>query len=206
MAIPDFQSLMLPLLKFAADRKEHASREATDSLAQTFQLSDEEKEALLPSGQQTIIGNRVYWALTHLKHAGILESTRRGFFKISQRGIEVLQQNPPRIDLRFLSQFPEYLEFRRTSKKEKNGVVEVESEILSRRTPQELFEESYQSIRQELAQELLIQVKKASPNFFERLVVDLLVKMGYGGSREDAMPYRLLCNDYCIDSLRRDVT
>ena len=186
MAIPDFQSLMLPLLKFAADGKEHAAREATDSLSQLFQLSDEEKEQLLPSGQQTIIGNRVYWALTHLKHAGILESTRRGYFKISQRGLGVLQHNPPRIDLRFLSQFPEYLEFRRTTKKEKNGVVEVESELLNQRTPEELFEESYRSIRQELAQELLNQVKKASPGFFERLVVDLLVKMGYGGSREDA--------------------
>jgi restriction system protein len=186
MAIPDFQSLMLPLLTFAADGKEHAAREATDSLSQLFQLSDKEKELLLPSGQQTIIGNRVYWALTHLKHAGILESTRRGYFKISQRGLGVLQQNPSKIDLRFLSQFPEYLEFRRTSKKEKNGVVEVESEILNQRTPEELFEESYRSIRQELAQELLNQVKKASPSFFERLVVDLLVKMGYGGSREDA--------------------
>jgi restriction system protein len=186
MAIPDFQSLMLPLLKFAADRKEHAAREATDSLAQLFQLADEEKEHLLPSGQQTIIGNRVYWALTHLKHAGLLESTRRGYIKISQRGLGVLQKNPSRIDLRFLSQFPEYLEFRRTSKKVKNGVVEVDSEILNQRTPAELFEESYQSIRRELAQELLNQVKKASPGFFERLVVDLLVKMGYGGSREDA--------------------
>ena len=98
MAIPDFQSLMLPLLKFAADGKEHAAREATDSLSQFFQLSDEEQELLLPSGQQTIIGNRVYWALTHLKHAGLLESTRRGYFKISRRGLGVLQQNLSRID------------------------------------------------------------------------------------------------------------
>jgi restriction system protein len=75
MAIPDFQSLMLPLMKLAADNNEHASREATDSLTQLFQLSGEEKELLLPSGQQTVIGNRVYWALTHLRHAGLLEST-----------------------------------------------------------------------------------------------------------------------------------
>lgn len=186
MSIPDFQSLMLPLMKLAADNNEHASREATDSLTQLFQLSDEEKELLLPSGQQTVIGNRVYWALTHLRHAGLLESTRRGFFKISQRGIVVLQQTPPKIDLRLLSQYPEYLEFRRVPKKEKMGVGVVEPEILSQRTPEELFEESYQSIRQELAQELLNQIKKASPGFFERLVVDLLVKMGYGGTREDA--------------------
>src|SRR2546430_17380619 len=126
MTIPNFQSLMLPLLKFTTNKKKHTAHETTDSLSQLFQLSDEEKEQLLPSGQQTIIGNRVYWALTHLKHAGILESTRRGYFKISQRGLGVLQHNPSRIDLRFLSQFPEYLEFRGPNKKEKNGAVEVE--------------------------------------------------------------------------------
>ncbi|HLX56438.1 MAG TPA: restriction endonuclease [Ktedonobacteraceae bacterium] len=186
MSIPDFQSLMLPLMQFAVDRNEHASREAADYLARSFQLTDEEKETLLPSGQQTVIGNRVYWALTHLRHAGLLESTRRGFFKINPRGVEVLQMNPSKIDLRFLSRYPEYLEFRRSSKKDNNGTRENELEIISQRTPEELFEESYQSIRQELAQELLNQVKKASPAFFEKLVIDLLLKMGYGGSRKDA--------------------
>lgn len=186
MGIPDFQTLMLPLLKFAADQKEHASHEATDELASQFQLTDEEQEALLPSGRQTIIGNRVYWALTHLKHAGLLESTRRGFFKITRRGIEALQHNPSRIDLKFLSQYPEYLEFRAGTKKEKTSINDIESEPISQRTPEELLEESYLNIRDELAQELLIQVKKASPSFFESLVVDLLVKMGYGGSRKDA--------------------
>ncbi|HVB73566.1 MAG TPA: restriction endonuclease [Ktedonobacteraceae bacterium] len=186
MAIPDFQSSMLPLMKYATDKNEHASREATDYLAQLFQLTDEEKETLLPSRRQTIIANRTYWALTHLKHAGLLETTKRGFFQITQRGMDVLQLNPTRIDLKFLSQYPEYIEFRRTSKKDRNGAGEIETEILSQRTPEELFEESYNSIRQELAQELIAQVKKASPAFFESLVVDLLVKMGYGGSRKDA--------------------
>lgn len=186
MAIPDFQSLMLPLMKFAADRKEHASREAANYLAQLFQLTEAEQKLLLSSGRQTVIENRVYWALTHLRHAGLLETTKRGFFKITQRGIDILEQNLPRIDLNFLSQYPEYIEFRRVSKKERNGTGGIEVEILSQRTPEELFEESYNSIRQDLAQELLSQVKKATPVFFESLVVDLLVKMGYGGSRKDA--------------------
>ena len=186
MAIPDFQSLMLPLMKYAADKNEHASREATDYLARLFRLTNEEKETLLPGQRQTVIANRMHWALTHLKHAGLLETTKRGYFQITQRGVDVVQRDLPRIDLKFLSQYPEYIEFRRVSKKERNGIGEIEPEVLSQRTPEELFEESYNSIRQDLAQELLSQVKKASPAFFEVLVVDLLVKMGYGGSRKDA--------------------
>lgn len=186
MAIPDFQSLMLPLMKYAADKNEHASREATDYLASLFQLTTEEKEALLPSQRQTVIANRMHWALTHLKHAGLLETTKRGYFQITQRGVDVVLRDLARIDLKFLSQYPEYIEFRRVTKKEKNGIGEIEPEVLSQRTPEELFEESYNSIRQELAQELLAQVKKATSAFFESLVVDLLVKMGYGGSRKDA--------------------
>ena len=178
---------MLPLLQYAANGNEHASREAADDLAQLFQLTEEEKQKLLPSGRQTIIDNRVYWALTHLRHAGLLESTRRGFFKITPRGEEILRQSPAKIDLKLLSQFPEYLKFRGSSKKAQSTLPDVvETEIISNQTPEELIEASYQSIRQELAQELLNQVMKASPAFFERLVIDLLLKMGYGGSLEDA--------------------
>ncbi len=184
MNIPEFQTLMLPLLKFANDQQEHASREAADYLAQLFQLSDTEREELLPSGQQTIFDNRAYWAKTHLKHAVLLENTRRGFFKISQRGIQVLQQNPQEINMKFLKQFPEYLQF--ISKRDKNGVEEAELETTSKQTPEELLEAGYQRIRQDLAQDLLSKVKSCPPSFFERLVVELLVKMGYGGSRKDA--------------------
>jgi restriction system protein len=188
MAIPDFQSLMLPLLKLAADNNEHATREATVRLAQEFLLSDDEKEILLPSGQQTVLGNRVSWAVSHLKHAGLLESTRKGFFRITHRGVQTLQQNPSRIDIKFLKQFAEYREFITPEKDKIPGVALPDGNIetITSQTPEELLEGSYQSIRQELAQELLSQVKKASPIFFEALVVDLLVKMGYGGSRKDA--------------------
>ena len=188
MAIPDFQSLMLPLLESSADNKEHATREAAARLAQVFQLSDDEKATMLPSGQQTVLGNRVAWAVSYLKHAGLLESPRRGFFRITQRGIQVLQQKPSRIDIKFLKQFGEYGESvasekdKPTSEGPTNSILEA----ITSRTPEELFEESYINIRQDLAQELLSQAKKASPTFFEALVVDLLVKMGYGGSRKDA--------------------
>lgn len=188
MSIPDFQTLMLPVLQFAADQQEHASREASESLANKFQLSDAEKEELLPSGVQTVFDNRVYWGISHLKHAGLIESTRRGFFKITLRGLQILQQNPSRVDIRFLKQFPEFRQFM-SPRKDKDGDeenVERVIEPITSQTPEELLEDSFQSIRQELAQDLLNQVKKASPSFFEKLVVDLLVKMGYGGSRVDA--------------------
>lgn len=186
MSVPDFQTIMLPLLKFTADQREHAFRETIEYLAMAFQLSEQEKEELIPSRQQTSFDNRVSWATSYLKRAGLLESTRRGFFKISQRGIQVLQQNPNRIDIKFLSQYPEFLQMREGTKKGKNGVEEVEIEAVTGKTPEESLEDSYQKIRQDLALEVLNRVKSCSPTFFERLVVELLVKMGYGGSRQDA--------------------
>jgi len=184
MSIPDFQTLMLPLLKFANDQQEHASREAADSLSQLFHLSEVEREELLPSGRQGIFDNRVYWAKTHLKHAGLLENTRRGFFKISQSGKDVLRTNPQEISMKFLKRFPQYIQF--ISGNGKTEIQEAEAEISSTQTPEELLEEGYQRIRQDLAQELLNRIKRCSPSFFENLVVELLVTMGYGGSRQDA--------------------
>lgn len=184
MSIPDFQTLMLPLLKFADDQQEHASREAADSLAQLFHLSEAERKELLPSGRQGIFDNRVYWAKTHLKHAGLLENTRRGFFKISHSGRDVLRTSPQEISIKFLKRFPQYIQF--ISGNGKTEIQEVEAEISSIQTPEELLEEGYQRIRQDLAQELLSRIKSCSPGFFENLVVELLVTMGYGGSRQDA--------------------
>ncbi|MBD2294042.1 restriction endonuclease [Anabaena sphaerica FACHB-251] len=186
MAIPDFQSIMLPLLQYAGDGKEHSLREAITYLADVFNLSDEEKKELLPSGQQAVFDNIVGWTRTHLKKAGLLQDPKRGFFQITERGKEVLSQNPAEINLKFLNQFPEFIEFK-TSKKD-NDKSESEPEIIeiSETTPQESIEFGYQKIRKELELELLNRVKSCSPDFFERLVVDLLVKMGYGGSRRDA--------------------
>lgn len=186
MSIPDFQSIMLPLLQYAGDGKEHSLREAITYLADVFNLSDEEKKGLLPSGQQTVFDNRVGWARTHLKKAALLEYPKRGFFQITDRGKDVLIQNPTKINIKFLNQFPEHIEFLNSKKDSDKSESEPEIIEISETTPQESIEFGYQKIRKELELELLNRVKSCSPDFFERLVVDLLVKMGYGGSRRDA--------------------
>jgi len=183
MPIPDYQSMMLPLLKFAGDKKEHSIREAIEHIANIFNLSEEERREVLPSGQQYIIDNRVGWARTYLKKAGLLESTKRSYFKITDLGLEVLQKNPKEINVKFLEQFPQFIEFRNLRKEKDED--EREEENLTQ-TPQELLEYGYQRIKKDLASELLNFVKKSSPRFFEKLVVNLLIKMGYGGSLKDA--------------------
>jgi restriction system protein len=189
VAIPDYQTVMLPLLSYTSDQQEHSTREAIDSLATQFRLSDAEREELLPSGQQSVFDNRVNWAASYLRHAGLLERTRRGCFRITDRGDQLLRQNPQRIDVKLLAQYPEFNEFKAGSRKERtNGhqPVEIVEPTTQQQTPEEMLEFGYQRIRQELAQELLSRIKTCSPSFFERLVVELLVKMGYGGSRKDA--------------------
>ena len=181
MAIPDYQSIMLPLLKLAGDRKEHSLREVIEALADEFKLTDEERKELLPSGRQATFDNRVGWARTYMKKAGLLESTKRGYFQITERGLDVLEQNPLQIDNAFLRQFPEFIEFQTPRDKKR-----IEQDISDTQTPGEEIEAAYQGVRQELATELLQTIKSCSPAFFERLVIDLLVKMGYGGTRKDA--------------------
>lgn len=183
MSIPDYQSIMLPLLEFAGDEREHTVREAIEFLADRFGLNDQERKMLLPSGQQAIFDNRVGWARTYMKKAGLLESPRRGYFRITSRGLKVLRAKPAKIDVSFLEQFPEFVEFR-SRRRETEATTDLLEQ--AQETPAELLERAYQDLRRELARELLDYVKKCSPQFFEQLVVDLLVKMGYGGSREDA--------------------
>jgi restriction system protein len=183
MAVPDFQSLMLPLLKLVSDGREHSIQEIRDHLANEFALTEEDLNQLIPSGVQTVFINRVSWARTYLAKAGLLEITRRSHVRITERGKEVLKQNPPRIDIKFLRQFPEFLEFMEKESDETQGSNIIEEE---KRTPEEILQEAYKEIRNNLAQELLTQVKNSSPAFFERLVVELLVKMGYGGSHSEA--------------------
>jgi restriction system protein len=184
MAIPDYQTIMLPLLKFSGDQQEHSLREAIDQLAQKFGLTEIERRELLPSGLQEVFNNRVAWARTYMGKAGLLESTRRGYFKITGRGVTVLKQNPDRIDVKFLEQFEEFRQFR-ALRHTKTEEEEVEGEI-HERTPEEALESAYKQLRDNLANELLQQIKSCSPGLFEKIVVELLVKMGYGGSRQDA--------------------
>ena len=184
MPIPDFQSLMRPLLAQIEDGREHAYRDVVDALASDFKLTPEERKVMLPSGQALLFSNRVGWAKTHLRMAGLVESTARGVFKITERGKVVLSANRDRIDLRVLRNQPGYEEAK-SKKREPNGVV-LSEEGREIRTPEEVIEESYQSIRDGLGSDLLQKLKLGSPVFFERLVVELLVRMGYGGTRKDA--------------------
>jgi len=180
MAIPDYQTIMLPLLKFAGDGQEHSLRETIDFLAHEFNLSDEERKKLLPSGSQATFDNRVGWARTYMKKAGLLESTRRGYFCITEQGKGVLAQNPQKINVKFLKQFPEFVEFQKPKKKGEIDPPPVDI------TPEESLEAAYQELQHGLSSELLQTVKQCPPDFFERLVVDVLIQMGYGGSRKEA--------------------
>ena len=184
MAIPDYQSIMLQLLKFLGDKKEHYLRDTIDYLSKIFGLTDEEYKELLPSGQQAVFNNRVGWARTYLKKAGLVESTKRAYFKITDRGLKILKDNPKEINVKFLEQFPEFIEFR--SIRRKKVAKPNEKEILINQTPEETIESVYQVMKEGLAAELLQNIKRSSPAFFEKLVLDLLVKMGYGGTRKDA--------------------
>jgi restriction system protein len=184
MAIPDFQSIMLPLLTLTGDQQEHSLRQAIGQLAGQFELSHQERTELLPSGRQATFDNRVGWARTYMKKAGLLESTRRGYFRITSRGLEVLRQSPREINIAFLRQFPEFINFQRAGQDE--PAAPSGEQPAATQTPEEQIDAAYQEVRESLARELLQAIKDQSPAFFERIVVDLLVKMGYGGTRKDA--------------------
>jgi restriction system protein len=184
--IPDFQTLMLPLLRLASDGEEHGLHDAREVLAREFRLTDTERAALLPSGRQAVFDNRVAWAKVYLQRAGVLDSPRRACFRISDRGRDVLRDPPDRITVKYLERFPEFIDFRYAAKERKetsepSGVVAEDGE-----TPEETLETAYQRLRGDMAAELLRRVKGSSPQFFERLVVEVLLSMGYGGSRKEA--------------------
>ncbi|MDF7807782.1 restriction endonuclease [Pontiellaceae bacterium B12219] len=188
MSIPDYQTLMLPVLKLAADETEHKFSQAVEELADEFSLSPEEKNELLPSGSQAVFNNRVGWARSYLKQAGLLASPKRGYFSITDIGRKLLQTNPSRIDNSTLEQFPAFIEFknRRRDKSEENGISEPTNEQDDSQTPEDSLAAAYSKLRSSLESEVISSIKESSPSFFERLVVDLLVKMGYGGNRKDA--------------------
>lgn len=187
MVIPDYQSVMLPLLKYARDGKEHHIRGAVEELAEEFRLSEEERKELLPSGRQAIFNNRAGWACTYLKKAGLLDSRKKGYFSITQRGSDVIKEKPASIDVNFLKQYKEFNEFYNKDKPtliDKPDIPEIEG--TKALDPEEFLEIAYQKLHNELVSEVLSIIKKCSAGFFESLVVDVLTKMGYGGSRADA--------------------
>lgn len=173
--IPDFQTLMLPFLKYAADKAEHTTREVREYLARYFRLSEEELQQYFPSRRASIFNNRVAWAKAYLKMAGFIENTQRGHFKITSAGLEVLRTNPEKIDLKFLSQYPGFKSYL-------SRVPASADAVEMAQTPEEVLEDTYKQLRKTLAAEVLSLVKSCSPAFFERLVLDLMLKMGYGGA------------------------
>lgn len=181
MTIPDYQTVMLPLLTYLADGREHQTRETVEAMSEEFDLSPEERQQLLPSGTSTVIGNRVGWARTYMKNARLVDSPKRGVVRITERGSQILSTHPQRVDAKFLEQYPEFVAFRTRHSDTPAGEPQVATS-----TPEEALEEAYQTLRASLEVELLQRVKSSTPAFFERLVVDLLVKMGYGGSFRDA--------------------
>lgn len=179
---------MLPILEVLQDGKEYSLRELATLVSDKFNLTEEERKELLPSENQTIINNRVGWARTYLSKAKLVDVVKRGQYVISKNGLELLKTNPSRVDVKFLKTLPSFAEWHKgqgSTKKEEAIVIQNE-ELETQSTPEELLDYSIQKIKNELADELLEKVKSSTPRFFEQLVIDLLIKIGYGGSRKEA--------------------
>jgi restriction system protein len=187
VSIPDYQSLMLPVLA-ACSKGEVRIGPVVEELARQLKLSSEEQSELLPSGQQTIFSNRVHWAKSYLSKAQLLEITRRGYFRITPRGLTVLQAPPPKIDIKFLMQFEEFRQFRDRSTVASEANSEMQPPPLEEQkaTPDEAMRSAYRQIETSLVHDLLKRIREASPDFFERLMVNLVLGMGYGGSAKNA--------------------
>jgi restriction system protein len=196
---------MLPLLKFSADGEEHSMQEAREGLAEIMGLSQEDLEKRLPSGRQSTFANRVAWAKVYLTQAGVLESPKRGKFHISNRGRQILIEAPDRISIKYLEQFKEFQEFRQASSKNRTQkVTHVGDDDNSSTTPEETLEQAYQQLRDEVANELLHLIKNNTPEFFEKLVIYLIVSMGYGGSVKEAGKATRKTADEGIDGIIKE--
>ncbi|KYG79504.1 restriction endonuclease [Roseivirga seohaensis] len=191
MMIPDYQTLMLPVLKSSANG-EISTSEVIDDLAEEYSLTQEEREELLPSGRQTTFSNRVHWAKGYLKQANLVQYTKRGYFTITEDGRRVLANAPQKIDNKFLEQFEAFQEFksRRGTRTDNSNEIEKSNVIEASSTPDELLRSSHQTITDTLADELLSRIREAKPILFEHVVVQLLLAMGYGGASDN--PGRLL--------------
>lgn len=185
MAVPGYQVWMSPLLAQLSDGKDHRVADLYEPLADKMQLSPSDKSEMLPSGAQLVYINRIGWARTYLKKAGLIEQSARGIVRITPRGLEVLRTHREPVDTAFLAQFPEFVEFRESgrSNHQETG-TNTQNDV--EESPEDTLNRIHAELRNELARELLERIKGSSPTFFEKLVVDLMIKMGYGGSREDA--------------------
>ena len=206
MAIPDFQAVMRPVLQSVGDGEPRSLADVRDIVKDVFGLTDEEKRVRLPSGHQTVINNRTGWARTYLNKAGLLTIPQRGMVQITERGLDVLENGPERISVAWLKQFPEFKEFQT----QKSGVVgagaikQPEITEVSNETPDEQLAAAHLSLMEILADEVLETVRSATPSFFEKLVVDLMISMGYGGSRKEAGQATQTTNDDGIDGIIKE--
>ena len=196
MAVPQFQQILLPLLKLASDGEIHQISTTVANLAEHFSLTEDERRQLIPSGLQERFYNRVTWARTHLGKADLLETPNRGSFKITRRGRQILANKPTEINTKMLKEFEEYRIFIGT-----NGDSEETLSQIECATPQETIQVAYQTLRNSLADDLLVTVKNCSDKFFEHLVVALLVRMGYGGSLKEAGQAIGRSNDGGVDGI-----
>lgn len=203
MATPDFQSFFYPVLKYSADGREHSLNEVRNFLTEHFALTDEDKAERVPSGAQTKFDNRIYWTKGYFSKAKLIKNTKRSHFKITERGQKFLQKFDSYISINDLKTIDEFKEFNTgvINPSETKSLVPTEDIILEIKTPLEKLEETYQYIQQELASELLEKIRLNSWQFFEDLVVDLMVKMGYGGSRNKAGKSIKRINDEGIDGI-----
>ena len=186
--IPDFQAIMLPLLKLMSDGETRSTNDVVNLLSKEFILSEDELNEFVPSGQQKVFVNRVSWTKSYLKMAKLIEPTKKSYFKITEKGKEILQQFPNELNLKILKQLPDFQNhqgYRNETQKLTNSVTPYREDNLLE-TPEEQIESGYQKILDSLEQEVLLKLKAVDPYFFERIVVELLVKMGYGGSIQDA--------------------
>jgi restriction system protein len=205
MAIPDFQTIMLPLLRITENGEKHRHGDVSAALAAQFDLSEAEINELLPSGKQARFNNRVAWARAYLKKAGLIENSSRGVFHITEQGMTLLKSDPPRIDIKFLMKYPGIQEWhnkspRPTSDENKNP-EDCNGADAKSQTPLETLVASYQELGRKLSDDIIEQIMKCSPKFFEELVIDLLQKMGYGGSRINAAQVTGRSGDEGIDGI-----
>jgi restriction system protein len=202
MAIPDYQACMLPLLKLTSNGEIHSLKESVNQISNRFELSEEERKTLLPSGTQYIISNRVGWARSYLKKAGLIKDPKRGHFQITDEGKALLETNPEQINNKTLKQYDSFKEF--YNKSNKKSEDESSEEIPSYSTPQEALEYGYQKLTESLSDDLLDTIKSCSPEFFEKVVVELLVSMGYGGSLREAAQVVGKSGDEGIDGIIKE--
>ncbi|MGJ3238509.1 MAG: restriction endonuclease [Anaerolineae bacterium] len=202
MPIPAYQEVMLPLLQYASERNTVKLREAYKDLAIHFDLTEAERNKLLDSGRQAVFHNRVGWAKTYLVKANLLESTRRGLFCITERGLNVLRSNPSHINIHFLQQFDEFVAFRERGQSQDDSATKTSTQD-EQQTPEEIIFNTYKKLRKSLADELLEAIVVLHPSKFEILVLDLLLAMGYGSSL-DSGEHLGQANDGGIDGVVRE--